>query len=56
MEKIIQRVKNILLTPKTEWAVIESENAPHAKVFTSYLLLLALIPTVAIYSPSYNFV
>lgn len=47
MEDLINRVKNILLTPKSEWLTIEEENYPHAKVFTSYILLLALIPAVA---------
>ena len=45
--EIISRVKNILFTPKTEWQTIEAENAPHMKVFTSYVALLALIPTIA---------
>jgi len=44
---IISRVKNILLTPKTEWQTIEAENAPHVKVFTSYVVPLALIPAIA---------
>jgi hypothetical protein len=44
---LIDRVKNILVTPKTEWQTIEGENAPHAKVLTSYVLILALIPTLA---------
>ena len=47
METIINRVKNILVSPKTEWLTIEAENEPHAKVFTSYVVLLALIPAVA---------
>ena len=47
MEVIINRVKNVLVSPKTEWAVIEAENSPHAKVFTSYVLLLAIIPAAA---------
>ena len=45
--EIIDRVKNVLVSPKTEWQAIEAENAPHAKVFTSYVVLLALIPAVA---------
>ena len=45
--EIIDRVKNILVSPKTEWPTIEEENAPHAKVFTTYVVLLALIPAVA---------
>jgi len=44
---IVTRVKNILTSPKTEWPVIDAENDPHAKVFTSYVLPLALIPAVA---------
>lgn len=44
---MIDRVKSILVSPKTEWPTIEAENMPHVKLFTSYVLLLALIPTVA---------
>jgi hypothetical protein len=47
MESLINRVKNILVTPKTEWQVIDSENSLHAKVFTSYVIPLALIPAIA---------
>ena len=43
---IISRVKNILITPKTEWVVIDSERLPNVKLLTSYLLILALIPAV----------
>jgi hypothetical protein len=45
--ELINRVKNILLTPKTEWLAIDAENAPHAKVFTAYVVPLALIPAAA---------
>ncbi|MDR0429978.1 MAG: YIP1 family protein [Tannerellaceae bacterium] len=45
--EIISRVKNILTAPKKEWAVIESEHTPHAKVFTAYVVLLAIIPAAA---------
>ncbi len=41
---VVNRVKNILLAPKEEWPAIEAERYPHARIFTSYLLLLALIP------------
>ncbi|MGV8095365.1 MAG: Yip1 family protein [Mangrovibacterium sp.] len=44
---LTERVKNIVLTPKSEWRVIETENDPHAKVLTTYLIWLALIPAVA---------
>jgi hypothetical protein len=44
---MINRIKNILFTPKTEWPVIAGENKPHATVATTWVLLLALIPAVA---------
>jgi len=44
---IIKRVKNVIVAPKQEWPTIETENAPHAKVFTTYVIPLALIPAVA---------
>ena len=47
--EIIDRVKNILVTPKTEWPTIERENDPHLKVLTTYVLLLAAIPAIAIF-------
>ncbi|MDR1743789.1 MAG: YIP1 family protein [Dysgonamonadaceae bacterium] len=47
MENLIDRVKNIIVTPKTEWLKIDAENSPHVKVCTTYVALLALIPAVA---------
>jgi hypothetical protein len=44
---LVNRAKNILFTPKAEWTAIEAENAPHMKVFTTYVIPLALIPAVA---------
>jgi hypothetical protein len=43
----IERIKGILLSPKREWLTVEAENAPHVKVFTGYVVPLALIPAVA---------
>ncbi len=44
---IIDRVKNILITPKTEWPVIEAENKSIADIYTTYLIFLAAIPAIA---------
>ncbi|MEP6939279.1 MAG: Yip1 family protein [Rudaea sp.] len=44
--KIIARVKNILLTPKTEWPVIAAEPETVASLYTNYILILAAIPAV----------
>jgi hypothetical protein len=44
---MIERVKQILTDPKTTWTVVESENTPHVKLFTQYVLPFALIPAIA---------
>jgi hypothetical protein len=44
---LVDRVKNILLTPKTEWPVIAGESTNTASLFTGYALILAVIPLVA---------
>jgi Yip1 domain len=44
--KLIARVKNILLTPKTEWPVIAAEPETLAGLYTNYILILAAIPAV----------
>ena len=43
---LIERVKNILITPKTEWDVIDNETATPQSLLTSYVLPLAIISTV----------
>jgi len=43
---IIARVKAILLTPKTEWLVIEREPGDPAYLFANYVAILAAIPAV----------
>jgi Yip1 domain. len=44
---LIERAKNILLSPKTEWEKIASQEEDHVKVLTNYLIFLAIIPAVA---------
>jgi hypothetical protein len=41
---MIERVKNILVTPKTEWDVVNGESATPMSLLTSYVIFLALIP------------
>ncbi len=41
---LVERVKNILVNPKTEWEVIEKESTPVQELVTGYLLILALLP------------
>ncbi len=44
---LVERAKNILLTPVKEWDVIKGENIPIADMFTKYAMILAAIPAVA---------
>jgi hypothetical protein len=44
---LVERAKNILVTPKTEWEVIKNEQSTTAELFTKYAMILALIPVVA---------
>jgi hypothetical protein len=47
MDALIARVKAILLTPQTEWPVIEREPGDVATLFSQYVAILALIPALA---------
>ncbi len=44
---LVARVKAILLSPKTEWAVIDGEPATVASLYSGYVVPLAAIPAVA---------
>ncbi len=46
---LVERAKNILLTPKTEWGVIEGETTPRKDLILGYVLPLALIPAIAVF-------
>jgi len=43
---LVDRVKNILITPKKEWAKIDGENHTVAGLYTQYVMILAAIPAV----------
>jgi len=44
---LIDRAKNILLTPKTEWPVIAGETATPQSIYIGYVLILAAIGPIA---------
>jgi Yip1 domain len=44
---VVERIKNILFTPKTEWPIIEAEPNSIGNIYTGYLILLAAIPAIA---------
>jgi hypothetical protein len=45
---LIDRAKNILLTPKTEWPVIAGEKATVQSLYVGYILILAAIGPIAL--------
>lgn len=44
---LVDRVKNILLTPKTEWPVIDTEPTTVADLYKGYIIPLAAIGPIA---------
>ena len=44
---VVERAKNLLLTPATEWQVIKGETPTVVDLFTRYVMILAAIPAVA---------
>ena len=44
---LVQRAKNIILTPKAEWAVIDNEQHTVQGLYTQYVMILAAIGPVA---------
>jgi Yip1-like protein len=45
---LIDRVKNILVTPKTEWSVIAGESPSVQSLYVGYILILAAIGPIAV--------
>jgi hypothetical protein len=52
MSKLIDRVKAILLTPKTEWPVIAAEPDTTAGLYTRYILIVSALGPIAIFLKS----
>jgi hypothetical protein len=44
---LVERAKNILLTPAKEWEVIKGEQLTIVDMFTKYAMILAAIPAIA---------
>jgi Yip1 domain len=47
MTGLVARIKGILLTPDAEWAVIDTEPATIASLYTGYIVILAAIGPIA---------
>jgi len=46
---LITRVKNILMSPKTEWEIIKTETETPQSLLGKYVIPLALIPALAFF-------
>src|SRR5450830_2101706 len=46
MMNLVERVKVILLQPKSEWPVIERESGDAGYLFTNYVCIVSAIPAV----------
>jgi len=44
---LVDRVKNIIVSPKTEWDIIQQEETTPTNLLLSYVAILALIPAIA---------
>ena len=44
---LVERAKNILVTPKTEWPRIDAEPSSIASIYTGYVMILAAIGPIA---------
>ena len=44
---LIERAKNICISPKSEWELIATETTPTAKILTGYVLPLAAVAAIA---------
>lgn len=45
-QKVISRLRGLVLAPRDEWPVIVAEAATPASIYTGYLLLIAALPAV----------
>jgi hypothetical protein len=44
---VVERAKNILLTPSKEWEVIKAEPLTTGAMYSQYVVIMALIPAIA---------
>lgn len=47
MDHVIQRAKQLILSPKTEWPVIAAESSSSLEILKKYLMYLIAIPALA---------
>jgi hypothetical protein len=52
---LVDRVKNIVLNPKAEWAVIAPEQTDPQTLYKSYIAIVALVPVAAAFLSSLMF-
>jgi len=52
---LVDRAKNMIVTPKTEWNAVAAEEPNTGQILTGYVLPMALIPTIAAFV-GYSFI
>lgn len=52
MSNLIQRVQNIILTPKTEWPVIAAEPETTSSLYTKYIVIVSALGPIAYFLKS----
>ena len=45
--KLFQRIKDILFSPTATWPLIEAEDTDTKRIFTGYVMNIALVPAIA---------
>ena len=45
--KIVSRIKKLLLQPNEEWDAVKNENLTVADIYTTYLIVVAAVPAIA---------
>ena len=46
LNKVIQRARSLLVSPRTEWPVIAAEPATVANLYRGYIMIMAAIPPI----------
>ncbi|MDR2011804.1 MAG: YIP1 family protein [Rhodanobacter sp.] len=49
INKLIERIKNILTTPETEWPVIAAESTTVPDLYKNYIAIIAALPAIVVF-------
>src|SRR5215475_16222914 len=49
LNRVIQRARSLLVSPRTEWPVIAAETATVASLYREYIVVVAAVPAVCLF-------